>query len=162
MADADAVVTLGDPWRNLGDVYNDAAFLQIGGWQARYEAWCRAELEQAHGRLRTVHRTRPGRALHVGAVMPGGSGWTSETVDVRSDRGGRPRQSAAMSIEAIEEAIVAAGGVSHLAAIAGCDRKSIRNYRTGERSVPPEVATKLRRLLPGRMGTKPPTKDLSQ
>ena len=161
MANADAVVTLGDPWRNLGDVYNDAAFLQLGGWQARYEAWCRAELEQAHGRLRTVHRTRPGRALHVGAVMPGGSGWTTETVDIRSDVGGRPRQAAAMSTEAIEEAIVAAGGVSHLAAIAGCDRKSIRNYRSGDRSVPPDVAARLRHVLTGRMGTKPPTKDLS-
>lgn len=162
MADADAIVTLGDPWRNLGDVYNDAAFLQLGGWQARYEAWCRAELEQAHGRLRTVHRTRPGRALHVGAVMPGGSGWTTETVDVRSDVGGRPRQAAAMSAEAVEDAIVAAGGVSHLAEIAGCDRKSIRNYRTGERSVPPDVAARLRCVLTGTMGTKPPTKDLSQ
>ncbi len=162
MADADAVVTLGDPWRNFGDVYNDAAFLQLGGWQARYEAWCRAELEQAHGRLRTVHRRRPGRALHVGAVMPGGSGWTTETVDIRSDVGGRPRQAAAMSVEAIEEAIVAAGGVSHLAAIAGCDRKSIRNYRSGDRSVPPDVAARLRDVLAGRMGTKPPTKDLSQ
>ncbi|MGH7296780.1 MAG: hypothetical protein ACRELB_17710, partial [Polyangiaceae bacterium] len=57
MADADALVTLGDPWPNLGDARNDAAFLGLAAvWESRLEAMCRAELEQAHGRLRAVHR----------------------------------------------------------------------------------------------------------
>jgi hypothetical protein len=115
MAGADALITLGDPWRNLGDAHNDAAFLHLEGWKARYEAWCRAELEQAHGRLRTVHRTRPARALHVGAIMPGGSGWSVDRVDVRMDVGGRPRREAAMPTDALEQAIELAGGVSRLA-----------------------------------------------
>ena len=85
LAACDTLVTLGDPWMNLDAAQNDAAFLGLGDtWAQRYEARCRAELEQAHGRLRTIHRTRPGRALHVGAVLPGERGW--ETGEVRVER----------------------------------------------------------------------------
>lgn len=90
MADCDALATLGDPWVNLDAAQADAAFLGLGDtWEQRYEARCRAELEQAHGRLRTIHRTRPGRALHVGAVLPGGRGWESGEVQVERLGGGR-------------------------------------------------------------------------
>ena len=85
MADVDALITLGDPWPHLGDARNDAAFLGLAqAWQQRLEAMCRAELEQAHGRIRPVHRARPGRALHVGTVLPSGYGWTSGSVEMRS------------------------------------------------------------------------------
>lgn len=91
LATCDALATLGDPWMNLDAAQNDAAFLGLGDtWTERYEARCRAELEQAHGRLRTVHRTRPGRALHVGAVLPGGSRWEGGEVRVEELKGGRP------------------------------------------------------------------------
>ena len=90
LADCDALATLGDPWMNLDAAQSDAAFLGLGdNWEERYEARCRAELEQAHGRLRTVHRTRPGRALHVGAVVPGGRGWEGGEVRVERLKGGR-------------------------------------------------------------------------
>ena len=92
MADVDALITLGDPWPHLGDARNDAAFLGLAqAWQQRLEAMCRAELEQAHGRIRPVHRARPGRALHVGTMLPSGYGWTSGSVEMRSmPRGPRP------------------------------------------------------------------------
>ena len=95
LAECDALATLGDPWMNLDAAQNDAAFLGFGDkWEERYEARCRAELEQAHGRLRTVHRTRPGRALHVGAVLPGGLGWENGEVRVERLKGGRPERTA--------------------------------------------------------------------
>ena len=82
---SDALITLGDPWPHLGDARNDAAFLGLAqAWQQRLEAMCRAELEQAHGRIRPVHRARPGRALHVGTVLPSGYGWTSGSVEMRA------------------------------------------------------------------------------
>jgi hypothetical protein len=83
MAEADNLITLGDPWANLDDVKHVCMYLGLADWEERYEAMCRAELEQAHGRLRTIHRTRPGRALHVGAIVPGGPGWSTGKVRVQ-------------------------------------------------------------------------------
>lgn len=138
MAEADALVTLGDPWVNLGDVKNECAFLGLPEWEARYEALCRAELEQAHGRLRTVHRTRPGRALHVGAVVPGGRTWTRD-VAVRSVARGRTKRLArgAVNLTALLHAL---GSVSKLAEALECDRKSVRRYLAGERATTNEIA----------------------
>lgn len=70
--DADALVTLGDPVQNLGAVRHDAAFIGLPDPDERVHGLTRAELEQAHGRLRTVHRTKPARSLHIGRVLPGG------------------------------------------------------------------------------------------
>lgn len=70
--DADALVTLGDPVQNLGAVRHDAMFIGLPDPDERVHGLTRAELEQAHGRLRTVHRTKPARSLHVGRVLPGG------------------------------------------------------------------------------------------
>jgi len=89
MAQADCLVTLGDPWINMSQAEHEAVFLELDNWEQRYKALCRAELEQAHGRLRTVHRTREGRALHVGKELPSGSGWVSATW--RRNAVGRPR-----------------------------------------------------------------------
>ncbi|WP_437498241.1 hypothetical protein [Sorangium sp. So ce1099] len=66
----------------------DARYIGLPDWERRYEALCAAELEQAHGRLRTVHRTRPARMLHVGNVVPGG--WRD--AEVREPVGGRPKE----------------------------------------------------------------------
>lgn len=70
--DADALVTLGDPVQNLGAVRHDATFIGLPDPDERVHGLTRAELEQAHGRLRTVHRTKPARSLHIGRVLPGG------------------------------------------------------------------------------------------
>jgi hypothetical protein len=148
MADADALVTLGDPWRNLGEVANDTAFLRLGDWKARYQALCRAELEQAHGRLRAIHRTRPGRALHVGRIMPGGSGWTSEAVDVRIDEGGRPKQASCMPVDEFTTHIARAGGVRALARELGIAPATASAYGHGRSPVPAPIAKRLRAVLP--------------
>lgn len=86
MADVDALATLGDPRPNLYSAAREAAYAGVE-WEPRVEALARAELEQAHGRLRAVHRTRPAKACHVGRIWPGGSGWTPERVHVVDARG---------------------------------------------------------------------------
>ncbi|MFI5297496.1 MAG: hypothetical protein ACHREM_05305, partial [Polyangiales bacterium] len=147
MAEADALVTLGDPWQNLSDVANDTAFLHLGDWHTRYNALCQAELEQAHGRLRTVHRKRPGRALHVGRVMPGGSGWTAEAVDVRVTAGGRTRRPSEMPVDEVLEHVRRAGGVRALGRELGLAHTTVAVYAKGVRGVPLEVAERLRRVV---------------
>jgi len=76
MAEADNLVTIGDPWNNIDQARHETAFLGLPDWNKRLDALCQAELEQAHGRLRTIHRTRKGRALHIGKMRPGGSLWS--------------------------------------------------------------------------------------
>lgn len=140
MADVDALVTLGDPWPNLADARNDAAFLGLASaWQERLEVMCRAELEQAHGRIRPVHRARPGRALHVGMVLPSGYGWTSGHVELRvMPRGPRP-QVAVVSSEAFRAIVERVGGVRVAARHLRCGPATISRYCSGERAVPPKV-----------------------
>jgi hypothetical protein len=140
MAQADALLTLGDPWLNLGAARSDAAFLQLEAhWNDQYKARCRAELEQAHGRLRAVHRKRPGRALHVGAVMPGGSGWAIGKVEVRQHQA----RQVVMSAEEFARAIKTFGSGNAAAKVLGCSVGAIVNYRNGTRAVPSELAERL-------------------
>jgi hypothetical protein len=144
MADADALITLGDPWPNLNAARADAIFLGCeSSWDERFAARCRAELEQAHGRLRTVHRTRPGRALHVGAVMPGGSGWVNGRVEVRELSSKRASQVTAVSADEFAGLVRAAGGVRKAAEKLGCSAISISRYASGERTVPTELRERL-------------------
>lgn len=142
MADVDCLATLGDPWPNLGLVKSDIAFLGLTqAWEQRVEAMCKAELEQAHGRLRAVHRTRPGRALHIGSVMPSGSGWRLDRVEVReaSIRNDRiaQRDTDLLSI------VASLGGVVAAAALAGVDRKVMARYLTGDRPIPLSIRNEL-------------------
>jgi hypothetical protein len=145
MADVDCLATLGDPWPNLGDVKNQVAFLHLAdAWDARVEALCRAELEQAHGRLRVVHRTRPGRALHIGNVMPGGFGWKSGRVQIRKLLGGRPKTEAAMDVTELQGQIASIGGIRAAAKLLGCAHTTLERYLHGRRSIPPHVAQAIR------------------
>jgi hypothetical protein len=138
MKHADALVTLGDPWPNIDDVASEVAFLGLrGSWEARAEALCRAELEQAHGRLRTIHRTRPARALHVGMVLPGGVAW--EAVGRTAPRAGRPKTKAALDATSFREQVRALGGVGAAARTLGCSLAAVKRYVYGERAVPAEV-----------------------
>lgn len=142
--DLDAVITLGDPWKNLGDVQHEVDFLELpGGWEARVEAQARAELEQAHGRLRVVHRTRPARQLHVGALVPGG--WPSWAT--RRPPDGRPVSVAAVPLGELRELVARAGGPGRAADVAGVDRSTMHRYTKGLRGVPPDVVSALRALV---------------
>lgn len=76
-SDLDALITIGDPWPNLAGVAGVASIAGVDA-DAYSEGLVEAELEQAHGRIRTIHRRRPARLLHVGRVRPGG--WAEPTV----------------------------------------------------------------------------------
>lgn len=142
MADVDCLVTLGDPWPSVSDAQAEARYLaDEPAWEARLEAKCRAELEQAHGRLRVVHRTKPGHALHVGRVLPGGSGWARARTE--SLAGGRPRNGAPMPPSELAEVIQRLGGVRAVARVVGCSPSTIARYQAG-RGVPPALASELR------------------
>jgi hypothetical protein len=144
MADVDALITLGDPWPHLGDARNDAAFLGLAqAWQQRLEAMCRAELEQAQGRIRPVHRARPGRALHVGTVLPSGYGWTSGSVEMRAMPRGPRSETAGVSSDQFRALVERVGGVRVAARHLGCGPSSVSRYCSGERPVPQEVLSAL-------------------
>ena len=148
MADVDAVVTLGDPWPHVGEVRNEVAFLGLEKpSEERLEELCRAELEQAHGRIRSVHRTRPARALHVGAVLPSGSGWASGNVEIRKPPPGPQPARSSLTTEQIRTAIASLGGPEPASQALGCTRRSIFRYQSGERAVPEEMAARLEGLL---------------
>lgn len=152
LAGVDCLATLGDPWPNLGDIQAEAAYLEVD-WEARADAVAAAELEQAHGRLRVVHRTAPGYALHIGRVVPGGSGWRAATapspdapaVRLGALQGGRPPAGAPMPGPELKTLVEALGGVMGAARSVGCSHTSIRRYLDGA-GVPPGVASTLRRL----------------
>ena len=145
MKDVDCLATIGDPWPRLGEVQHECTFFALPvPWRERVEAMCRAELEQAHGRLRAVHRARPGRALHIGGVLPGGSGWSSGGVEFRRLAGGRPPNESGMTRQELRLIIERLGGVRFAALAASCSPGSIRAYLNGERLVPEGTAEVLR------------------
>jgi len=145
MADVDCLATLGDPWPNIGMVEHDMDYLGLPDEaEARKLALCRAELEQAHGRLRTVHRERPGRALHVGRILPGGSGWCGGQARRTQLKRGRPGPDEPMTVEELEAIIVRLGSVSAAARMAGCSAAYLRQCRTGSRPISQKIVGVLR------------------
>lgn len=144
MADVDALVTLADPWQNLGEVRSAVAFLGLEtSWEARVEALCRGELEQAHGRLRAVHRTRPGRALHVGNVLPGGAGW-SRDVEVLTLKGGHaPGAQRRFDPDEVRATVDRLGGIRAAARALGCSPATVAGYYAGVRPTPQAVGVAL-------------------
>jgi len=147
MADVDCLATLGDPWPNVGQVARDMDYLGMSAdGDARMEALCRAELEQAHGRLRTVHRTRPGRALHVGRVLPGGSGWCGGKVTRQSMPNGRPKADEVMSAAELERFIADCGSVRAAARVVDCSRAYLQQCRSGKKPISRRIAAALREL----------------
>lgn len=85
-AHCDALITVIDPRPHLG-IYESIA--SYASWATARSitrdelvlAHARAELEQAHGRLRTIHREQPAISVHVGAILP--PRWTApEVVDL--------------------------------------------------------------------------------
>ena len=145
LASVDALATVGDPWPSVPHVQTEAAFLGVDP-DERLEAIARAELEQAHGRLRVVHRTRPAYALHVGRVVPGGAAWSSDAVVRRAPAEGRRRGVGAMGLAELSRVVEALGGVRACASAVGCSSSAMQRYSVGEREVPPGVASALRSL----------------
>lgn len=156
MSDIDAVVTIGDPWSNMDDARNTAGFLGLAedAWEPRYRAHAKAELEQAQGRLRVIYRQRPGRACHIGALLPSGSAWRSK-VEVRqlADRVGRPANGATMTVDEVARIVEHLGGVRATARALGCGKSTVERYVSGETGTPMPVAIRLKQLATGVSGT---------
>lgn len=147
MADCDATITLMDPRPNLGIERVKALYLGLD-IEGRLDDLAAAELGQAHGRLRTVHRTRPGRQLHVGTVAP--SGWQGRAVEVSVLPVGRPsRAEGAVGAAEVSAARTALGLTGEaLAGLLGVSRVTLSRYETGSRAVPSDVAAAIRALAP--------------
>jgi hypothetical protein len=146
--DVDALVTLGDPWAGRAAAEASAAFLgDPGAHEVRGEADCRALLERTHAGLQPFERERPGRAMHVGDVLPAGIGWSQGKVDVRIHAGGRPRSQTAMSIDELNVAIAKLGGERAAARALGCSANALRNYRQEKANVPNHIAARIRELF---------------
>src|SRR5690606_2478077 len=96
-ADHDVIVTLGDPRPALDAMTDREAYLDRppDAARARVTALARAELEQAHGRLRAPWRAQAGACVHYGMLRPRGSRWTScARVMPRRTRSGAPSSAA--------------------------------------------------------------------
>lgn len=150
MADCDATITLSDPRPNLGDEAIKCEYLGLD-LDGRLDALAAAELQQAHGRLRTIHRTRSGRQLHVGSVVP--SGWRD--ADVRRLPIGRPRTTPGAMTGATLREIRERSGMSlrefGRALEVSCSTRSssaLARYESGERSIPEDVARAALLLAP--------------
>jgi hypothetical protein len=145
MKDVDCLATIGDPWPNLGQVQHECDYLRLSvDWEARAEAVCRAELEQAHGRLRAVHRRRAGRALHIGRIPPGGSGWTAGHVQFRALTATSVPTQPSMSPDELRVLVEARGGVRALARDVGCCHSHISRCLQGLRTIDADFADLLR------------------
>jgi hypothetical protein len=136
MADCDATITLSDPRPNLDDEAVKCEYLGLELDQ-RLDELAAAELGQAHGRLRTIHRKRPGRQLHVGSVVP--SGWRQ--VAVLRLPGGRPPTVGAMTGSELRKAREGAGlGIRELARSLALSPSTLTRYESGTRAIPDDVA----------------------
>jgi len=132
MSDVECLATLGDPWPHLNRVRHEVAFLGLEDtWESRMVELCKAELEQAHGRLRAVHRRAPARAVHVGSVRPTGHGWSAGPVEARAVSTGRPVNQTSMSSDEVRRIVEAAGGIRAAARAVGCHHTTLRNYLGG-------------------------------
>ncbi len=147
MIDCEASVTLMDPRPNLGMELLRAQYLGLDP-AGRIDQLAKAELEQAHGRLRVIRRERPGRQFHAGGLVPGG--WEGHPVEVRTLPVGRPRTVAAMGAAEFRAARAASGmGLRELARAVKVSASTLGRYESGERAVPEAIAAALRALAPG-------------
>lgn len=201
--DADCLITLGDPVPELGALRHDAAFIGLPDADERVHGLTRAELEQAHGRLRTVHRVKPARSLHIGRVLPGGwhgakimgrsraedwarggelgkeHGWKGAEHGIKGAKYGHlgaehgikgkefgvlgapfghlgaeagrtaeqpNRNQSDMAHEEVRALVDVLGGNEVAIALLDVSRRTLFNYKSGERTIPQRLADRLRVL----------------
>ena len=146
MAGCDALATLMDPVPNLDEVQHNAAYYELEfNWEEYLRMLTRADLEQAHGRLRLVHRTQQAAACHVGSELPGGYGWCGHEVVIRREKLRRrlPPMAAADLMALMRRLGIS---TSDLATRLGISTRSVRFYLSGDRAIPDHVADAVRRL----------------
>ncbi len=150
MSHCDAIITIGDPRPSLNEEDMRARYLGLTP-EERLNQLGKAELGQAHGRLRTIHRTVPGRALHIGSLLPYGWEWVIGVDNVEDLDVGRPRSVATMSAEQFEALRVAAGlTVQQCADELRCTRMAVWRYASGDRVVPTAIAEAMEALASAR------------
>lgn len=91
-ADVDVLATVGDPWANLGASTIEAAVLGIKAEEWTLET-ARAELVQAWGRARPVHRSSSCVIVHLGALaLAPSTDWAPQWSGVKQEwpQRGRP------------------------------------------------------------------------
>ncbi|MBL8684405.1 MAG: hypothetical protein JNK05_34850 [Myxococcales bacterium] len=142
MIGVDATLTLMDPRPNLGAVRDQ---LELCGSKAsdsaRLVELAAAELEQAHGRLRTIHRSTEGYQLHIGDVVP--RGWHQAAILSRAV--GRPATEPAMSAAELR-AIRGDLPVREFASALEVSHVTVVRYESTERAIPSDFATRARAL----------------
>ncbi|TAJ14379.1 MAG: hypothetical protein EPO68_12790, partial [Planctomycetota bacterium] len=101
--DADALVTFGDPFPNVGATRSTARLLRISEERASLRHVV-ATLLQAHGRLRSLRASGPKLHVHVGSCMPDpGDPWPTQLLPR-----GKPAGPAHDQVEAIVEELLGA------------------------------------------------------
>ena len=142
MKHVDALATISDPYPDRASNERAADFAGVDPSERQVEV-VRAELQQAHGRMRVVHRERPGAVLHVGKVIPGGSGWRSVDVVYIRTPGGRPRGVPHASIRDVQVAVAKAGSTRKLATEIGVSQSAVAQWLSGKRPVSEQSSKKL-------------------
>lgn len=150
----DAVITVGDPWPDIGRIQRENAMLALSAdeGEMRIEHFAAAELAQVHGRLRAPRRATPARSVHVGSVVP--LGWTAANTTTAQLTEGRPPLPSSMTTAQLRTCVGLAGGNRALARLVGVGESTIRRYLEG-RSIPAPVAERIQALtsdlgVPGR------------
>jgi hypothetical protein len=134
--DHDVLITLGDPLPNLDHVSRTTE----DDPSDRARLLAQAELEQAHGRLRTVHRTTPCTQIHVGALLP--DGWRAPVEEHDPDPGGRP-VAPAVDLAELARHVDTLGGARAAARAVGTSHVAVLRWLHGERVPSNEVVSAL-------------------
>lgn len=156
---ADTLITLGDPWINLGEVRSQVAFMNSFtdatdergrpipplDVPSRSLAIARAELEQAHGRIRAASRPGPALALHVGRVLPGGPGW-ADAVELKVSPGRQPNEPSMTKDEFCQIRLEMNLTQDQVAKHLCISSRMVRMYEKGDVAIKPAVASILREL----------------
>jgi len=141
-ADLDGVVTVGDPWPDVGVVGDERDALALD--EETRDSWnivhVQQELAQAQGRLRTVRQSKPTVAIHVGRIMP--AGWHSLATVIERPVGRRATPPS-IDPEELGKLVASLGTVSEVSKRIGCSERSLRAYLKGERAMPRQALERL-------------------
>jgi hypothetical protein len=134
-----ACITLGDPIPEIGEEHERASVLGLDG-DSHIRAIARAELAQAHGRLRDPSRSTPATHVHVGMVAP--LGWTSAMTSVVVRAPGGRRNERTVSTATLRAFVERSGGQRAAARKLGIHLRSLQRYLAG-RALPRDLAGKI-------------------
>jgi hypothetical protein len=144
MKTCDVLVTLMDPWINMGAFRVRCDVLGLTGcFDAQFIRACEAELDQAHGRLRTPWKEKPGILIHVGVQLA--LSWDRGAEVMRVPRG---RTATVRNSDETSELCLwlAQSGLSLRGAAdaLGVSKSALARFKSGERAVPNGVLHRIR------------------